>query len=75
MDQINQECRTAKIGCIDCKRFVADDIVAQLSPIWEARRSLEANPKRLDEVTQAGRARATGVAAQTLEEVRHAMKL
>ncbi len=75
VDQINQECRTAKIGCIACKQFVADSIVAQLSPIWDARRSLEANPKRLDDVTQAGRARAARVVTHTLEEVRHAMKL
>ena len=75
VDQINRECRTAKIGCIDCKKFVADGVVAQLSPIWEARGALEANPKRLDEVTQAGRVRAGGVAAQTLEEVRNAIKL
>ncbi len=75
VDQINQECRTATIGCIDCKKFVADGVVAQLSPIWEARSALETNPKRLDEITQAGRARATGVAAQTLEEIRNAMKL
>ena len=74
-DRINQECRTAKIGCIDCKKFVADGVVAQLSPIWEARGALEANPKRLDEVTHAGRTRAAGVAAHTLEEVRNAMKL
>ncbi len=73
--RINQECRTAKIGCIDCKKFVADGIVAQLSPIWDARRSLEADPARLDEVAQAGRVRASKVAAHTLAEVRNAMKL
>ncbi len=75
VDQINRECRTAKIGCIDCKKFVADGIVEQLSPIWDARRALEANPKRLDDVTQAGRACTAKVAAHTLEEVRHAIKL
>ena len=75
IDQVNKECRTAKIGCIDCKKFVADRVVAQLSPIWEARGSLEANPARLDEVARAGCERASKVSGQTLEEVKEAMKI
>ena len=75
IDQVNEECRTAKIGCIDCKTFVADRVVAQLSPIWEARGSLEANPSRLDEVARAGRQRASKVSRQTLGEVKEAMKI
>ncbi len=75
MAQVNQECRTAQIGCIDCKKFVADGVVKQLSPIWDARGSLKANPKRLDDVAQAGRAHASTVAARTLEAVKEAMKI
>ena len=75
INQVNEECRTAKIGCIDCKKFVADRVVAQLSPIWEARGSLEANPARLDEVAEAGRQRASTVSRQTLGEVKEAMKI
>lgn len=75
IDQVNQECRTAKIGCIDCKQFVADRVVAQLSPIWDARGSLEANPARLDEVVRAGRERASEISRQTLGEVKEAMKI
>ena len=75
IDQVNEECRTVKIGCIDCKKFVADRVVAQLSPIWEARSSLEANPAKLDEVARDGCDRASRVARQTLEEVKEAMKI
>ena len=75
IDQVNEECRTAQIGCIDCKTFVADRVVAQLSPIWEARGSLEANPARLDDVAAAGRERASTVARETLGEVKEAMKI
>ena len=75
IDQVNEECRTAKIGCIDCKQFVADRVVAQLSPIWDARGSLEANPARLDEVARAGCERASTVARETLGEVKEAMKI
>lgn len=75
IDQVNKECRTAKIGCIDCKKFVADRVVAQLSPIWEARGSLEANPARLDEVARTGCERASRISRQTLDEVKEAMKI
>lgn len=75
IDQVNRECRTAQIGCIDCKKFVADRVVAQLSPIWDARASLEANPSRIEDVAKAGRERASRIASQTLGEVKEAMKI
>ncbi|HBH78428.1 MAG TPA: tryptophan--tRNA ligase, partial [Nitrospira sp.] len=39
-DQINKDCRTAAIGCIDCKKLVADRLVEQLTPIWDIRAKL-----------------------------------
>ena len=36
-EQINTECRTAAIGCIDCKKLVADRIVERMTPMWDAR--------------------------------------
>ena len=75
IDQINSECRTAGIGCIECKKFVADSMVEQLSPIWEARKTLEGNPKRLEEVAQLGSKRATEISQETLSEVKEAMKI
>ena len=75
VDQINNECRTAEIGCIDCKKFVADSMVERLSPIWEARKTLEGNPKRLEEVVQLGCKQATKVSQETISEVKEAMKI
>ncbi len=75
LDQVNKECRTAEIGCIDCKTFVADSMVERLAPIWESRKTLEANPKRLEDVVQSGCQRATEVSSQTLAEVKDAMKI
>lgn len=75
LDQVNKECRTAEIGCIDCKTFVADSMVERLAPIWESRKTLEANPKRLEDVVQSGCQRATEVSRQTLAEVKDAMKI
>jgi len=75
IDQVNKECRTAEIGCIDCKKLVADSMVERLSPIWESRKTLESNPKQLEEVVRAGSEHATEVSKQTLAEVKEAMKV
>jgi len=74
-DQINKECRTAAIGCIDCKKLVADRMVEQMAPMWEARTALTNKPSRIDDIIQDGSRRATQVARATLAEVNAAMKI
>jgi tryptophanyl-tRNA synthetase len=73
--QINTECRTAAIGCIDCKKLVADRLVEQLRPIWDARATLIQHPSRVDAIVEAGSRRAAAVAKTTLQEVNEAMKI
>jgi len=75
IDRVNRECRTAEIGCIDCKALSADAIIARLTPIWENRRKLEQQPNLVDEVIATGTQRAGTVARQTIEEVTDAMKI
>jgi tryptophanyl-tRNA synthetase len=75
IDRVNRECRTAEIGCIDCKQLAADAIVARLTPIWENRRKLEQQPRLIDDVIESGTKRASVVARQTIAEVNAAMKL
>ncbi|HEV2464858.1 MAG TPA: tryptophan--tRNA ligase, partial [Acidobacteriaceae bacterium] len=68
-------CTTAGIGCIECKSWVADAVVAELAPIQERRRRFEENPKLVTEILAAGEERATGRAEQTMVQVRSAMGL
>jgi tryptophanyl-tRNA synthetase len=75
IDQVNRECRTAEIGCIDCKKLVADRIVERMAPMWEARARLTNDPKELEAVIEEGSRRAKSVAHRTLEEVNAAMKI
>ncbi len=75
IDRVNRECRTAEIGCIDCKKLVADVMVERLSPIWEARAKLVGQPDRLEEIVEDGTKRAKVVSAETLAGVREAIKL
>ena len=73
--EVDQGCRTAGIGCIDCKKLVADRIVERLAPMWAARAELVHNPTQLEEIVQAGSRQAGEVAKATLQEVTEAMKI
>jgi tryptophanyl-tRNA synthetase len=75
IERVNKECRTAEIGCIDCKKLAADAMVTKLSPIWEARKQFSNDPKRVKDIVEAGADRAKKVSHQTLEEVKDAMKI
>jgi tryptophanyl-tRNA synthetase len=73
--QIDTDCRTAAIGCIDCKRQVADAMVERFSPMWETRATFSDHPKKTQEVVEEGRKRASTVANETMVEVQEAMKI
>jgi len=75
IERVNRECRTAEIGCIDCKTLVADAMVQRLTPIWEGRKKLTAKPDQVEEIVRDGSKRAQAVSHQTLEEVKEAMKI
>jgi tryptophanyl-tRNA synthetase len=68
-------CRSASIGCIECKGWVADAIVTRISPIQERRHDLERRPSVIKDVLTNGRERAIKRAQQTLNEVQSAMGL
>src|SRR6185312_334588 len=75
MAKVYEGCTTAGIGCIECKTWAADAIVAHLTPIQERRRHYEAQPQLVTEIFAAGAQRATARAEQTMQEVRTAMGL
>lgn len=75
VERVNVECRRAGIGCVEDKRDLAENIIAYLAPIHEERARYLRSPQLLEEVLQAGCQKARGIAAQTMEEVRAAMKI
>ena len=75
IDQINSECRTAKIGCVDCKRLVADRMISRLEPIHEARRKWSKHPRKIDALISEGSEKAGKIARATLKEVREAIQI
>jgi len=75
IQQIDIDCRTAAIGCIDCKKQVGDAMVKRFSPMWETRAAVTAKPTQTQEVVEEGRQRASVVANETMREVKEAMKI
>lgn len=73
--EIEDSCKKGGIGCVACKKRLADTINALLEPMRERRAKYEANPKLVDEILMAGTERARAVAKETLAQVREAMKI
>jgi len=73
MAKVNQGCRSAGIGCIECKGWAADSLVSILNPMQARRKKYEDNPRLAWDILEAGTARARKVANATMDEVREAM--
>jgi tryptophanyl-tRNA synthetase len=74
-DWVQQGCRTAGIGCIECKQPVIDAVLAELRPIQERGREYAEQPDLVRNIINEGCEHAREVARETMEEVRHAMSL
>ncbi len=68
-------CRTAGIGCIDCKTALADHLMARVAPVIERRRDYEKRPDEVRDIFLDGARRAREVTEATMTDVRSAVKL
>ena len=73
--RIVSECRGAEIGCVDCKKILARNVVAELAPFRERRQDLATQPELVEQVLAEGNRRAATEATRTMQEVRKAIKL
>jgi len=73
MAKVNEGCRSAGIGCIECKSWAADALVQILNPIQERRRKFEDNPKLAWDILEDGTQRARKAAGETMDAVRESM--
>src|SRR6266404_2018109 len=73
MDKVNAGCRSAGIGCIECKSWAADALVQLLRPMQERRKKFEENPRLAWDILEAGTERAREAASETMNDVRNAM--
>ncbi|MSR45905.1 MAG: tryptophan--tRNA ligase [Planctomycetes bacterium] len=67
---IEADCRSAALGCVDCKKELADRIVEQLGPIRDRQAAWRARPDDLRDLLEKGRRKAAEIARATMEEVR-----
>jgi len=72
-EELAAACRTAALGCFDCKKVLAAGIDAVLAPIRERAAAFEASPGIVLDALDQGASRARKIAATTMEEVRAAM--
>jgi len=72
-EECAQGCRTAAIGCIDCKKVLIKNIFSVLEPLWEKRAHFMAEPTLMKDIVAHGTEKARKAAAVTMEMVREAM--
>jgi tryptophanyl-tRNA synthetase len=73
--EVAHGCRTAGIGCLDCKGVLIRNMITDLQPLHEKRAHYAAHPQEAMEVLLAGSERAREVAQATMAEVREAMHI
>jgi tryptophanyl-tRNA synthetase len=72
---VAENCSGAKWGCLDCKRVLADNMIAALAPIRERALELQQKPDQVDQILADGASAARRIAMETLREVRDRMGL
>jgi tryptophanyl-tRNA synthetase len=75
IEEIVAGCRGARIGCVDCKKILAQSISLSLQPFRERRAGLASKPRYVNQVLADGANRAEAIAEETVREVRIKMKL
>ena len=73
--QIADACRTACIGCTDCKGQLASRLAVSLKPVHERQDYYMAHPEEVLEILRDGEAKAREIARATMAEVRDALKI
>jgi tryptophanyl-tRNA synthetase len=75
VEMINRDCRTAALGCVDCKKRFAANLNKDLEPFRARRAEFAANPEQVWNILHDGARRARELAEATMKEVRAAMQL
>ena len=73
--EVAEGCRSAKIGCGDCKNMLTETMLRNMRPIMEKRSEITKKPKEVEEIIAEGTRKAQLVATSTLDRVKQAMKI
>jgi tryptophanyl-tRNA synthetase len=69
-DWAAEGCRTAGIGCVDCKKKLAENMDRELEPVRDRYEALANDPERVRQIMAEGAARCREIACRTMDEVR-----
>ena len=75
VETINQDCRTAALGCVDCKKRFAANLNKNLEPFRAQRSEIASKPEQVWDILHDGAKRARELADETMREVREAVQL
>jgi tryptophanyl-tRNA synthetase len=75
VNRVSRECRTAEIGCVECKKLMAEHLNNYLAPIQQRRKPYERKPQLVWDVLEEGTRKARAIAQATMAEVRAAVRL
>ncbi len=75
VEMVNRECRSAGIGCVQCKKLLAQNLNKSLEPFRERRANFDRSPDAVWDILRDGGKRAGVIAEQTMVEVRAAIGL
>lgn len=75
LEWVNEGCRTAGIGCIDCKQPIIDSVLKELKPIQDRAKEFEEQPDLVRSVINEGCEKARDIAKDTMTDVRRSMSL
>jgi tryptophanyl-tRNA synthetase len=67
---VEQGCRTASIGCVDCKKMLAANIDRAIEPVRERKHDLDQHSGEVIDILESGRKKAASIARATMEEIR-----
>jgi tryptophanyl-tRNA synthetase len=75
IEMVNRECRTAGIGCTDCKQWMSQNLIRELSPLLSRRKEYENRQSEIHDILAEGNRKASLEAEKTMGEVRKAVRL
>ena len=73
ISKVDSDCRSAAIGCVDCKKLMAENLVTWIEPVQARRKEFEANPQQVWDILDAGSSKARKAAKRTMGRVREAI--
>ena len=74
-EEIAEGCRSAELGCVDCKKELAEALIVHTAEIRQKRSELLKDPSQIDDILDRGAAKAREIASNTLREVKDAMNM